>query len=139
MSNVRRHPIDSEAHEEKTPCLRIELLEHVAADRSPGSLAISYPYGGCSKSIVVFFDRVRALAGRTDYEPALLGYVLAHEITHVLQRVDRHSSAGVMKAQWDADDRAAIFERRLRFEPIDLELLQALNGQFESRTGSHPE
>jgi hypothetical protein len=104
--------------------LRIELAEGTPDERLPGALAVSYPYRGCAKSITVFFDRVRSLARGVDRESALLAYVLVHEITHVLQGTDRHSEAGVMKAHWTADDRAAIFARRLGFLQEDVLLLR---------------
>jgi hypothetical protein len=40
----------------------------------------------------------------SDYRDALLGYVLAHEIGHVLEGLVRHSGAGVMKASWNRAD-----------------------------------
>ena len=36
----------------------------------------------------------------------LLAHVLVHEITHVLEGVDRHTGQGVMKARWTEDDLA---------------------------------
>jgi hypothetical protein len=103
--------------------LRVELADRTADERLPGALAVSYPYCACSRSITVFFDRVRSQAGRVDRESALLAYVLVHEITHVIQGIDRHSETGVMKARWNADDRAAIFERRLGFAEEDVLLI----------------
>ena len=74
-----------------------------------------------------------------------------HEITHVIQGVNRHSEAGVMKAHWNAEDRAAIYERRLGFEEWDVHLMRkglaagwcgdtaSVTGRSESRTVFHPE
>jgi hypothetical protein len=50
--------------------VRIELAEGTPDERLPGALAVSYPYGGCSRSITVFFDRVRMLARGVDRESA---------------------------------------------------------------------
>ena len=113
--------------------LRIELAEETPEERLPGALAVSYPYDGCSKGITVFFDRVRSLARgdkqealQLQYvrESALLGYVLVHEIAHVLEGMGRHSATGLMKARWDARDRAAILEGRLGFLEEDLRLIR---------------
>ncbi len=105
-------------------CLRIELAEGTPDELLPGALAVSHPYGGCSTSIIVFFDRVRSLTRGFEQESRLLAYVLVHEITHVVQGVDRHSGAGLMKAHWSAEDRQAILEGRLDFLEEDLLLIR---------------
>ena len=104
--------------------LQVDLVDETPAERLPGSLAVSYPYARCSKGITVFYDRIRSLARGTNRESALLAYVLVHEITHVIQGVNRHSDTGVMKARWSEDDRAAIFERRLGFDDWDVHLMR---------------
>jgi hypothetical protein len=131
--------------------LPIELVVGTPDERLPGVLAFSYPYARCSKSITVFYDRVQSLAPGIPRESALLGYVLVHEITHVIQGVLRHSQTGVMKARWSEKDRAAIFERRLGFEELDVQLMRqglaagwcgdaaSLTARSESGTASHPE
>ena len=131
--------------------LRIELAEHTPDELLPGALAVSYPYAGCAKGVTVFFDRIRGMARGLEHESALLAYVLVHEIAHVIQGVDRHSDAGVMKARWSAADRDAIFERRLGFLEDDVLMMQqglaggrpfhsaTLIGRSESGTAVHPE
>lgn len=105
--------------------VRILLSESTPEDLLPSALAIAYPYSGCSKSITVFVDRIRQMTqGRFREETSLLGYVLAHEIAHVLQGVDRHSDGGVMKAGWSLEDRAAIIKGRLDFLPEDIHLMR---------------
>jgi hypothetical protein len=100
--------------------LRIDFADRTPTGLFPGALAVAHPYAGCSKGITVFVDRVRAMARRPDREPALFAYVLAHEIAHVLQGVDRHSDAGVMKAHWSASDCEEIYARRLDFLEEDV-------------------
>ena len=56
--------------------------------------------------------------------PRLLAYVLAHEIAHVLQAVDRHSETGVMKASWDKGDYFSMGRGRLKFTPSDIGLIR---------------
>jgi hypothetical protein len=90
----------------------------------PTVLAVSFPYARCSKGITVFLDRIRSVAPGITRESAMLAYVLVHEITHVIQGVNRHSPAGVMKARWSDEDRAAIFERRLGFADVDVLLMR---------------
>jgi hypothetical protein len=84
-------------------------------------LAYALPYQGTY--IEVFYDRVR---GTVDEEtrPHLLAHVLAHEITHILQGVARHSETGVMKAHWTSDDYRWMCSHHLEFAPEDVELIQ---------------
>ncbi len=109
--------------------LHIHMSESTPDELLPGALAVAYPYGGCTRSIAVFRDRIRLLSVRGEREPALLAYVLIHEITHVLQGIDRHSDAGIMKARWNEDDRAAIFASRLRFDEEDTFLMRKALGE----------
>jgi hypothetical protein len=130
--------------------LWIELAERTPRDLLPGALARAYPYAGCSKRITVFIDRVRDLARAPDREASLLAYVMVHEITHVLQGVERHSDEGVMKGNWSARDRSEIFARKLKFAEEDLIILrhgltvwarsqQGFNVRFEGGNASHPD
>jgi hypothetical protein len=58
--------------------------------------------------------------------PEILGNVLAHELTHALEGVARHSSEGLMKAVWSGRDYAGMVSRRpLAFAAEDLDLLRA--------------
>ena len=61
-------------------------------------LAYALPYEGTH--IVILFDRVRKM--QPNYVPAVLAHVLVHEVTHILQGIQRHSESGVMKAHWDS-------------------------------------
>lgn len=74
--------------------------------------------------IHVFYDRVSAFPDRLRM-PEYLGHVLAHEITHILQGVARHSGEGVMKARWSPDDCAEMARRPLPFARVDMELIHA--------------
>jgi hypothetical protein len=60
----------------------------------------------------------RATAG------VVLGHVLVHEITHILQGIDRHSETGVMKARWTAQDYSKMTWEPLPFTPEDIDLIQ---------------
>ena len=55
--------------------------------------------------------------------PIVLGHVLVHEITHILQGIQRHSASGVMKAYWDREDCGQMTWKPLRFEPEDVDLI----------------
>jgi hypothetical protein len=57
--------------------------------------------------------------------PNLLGNVLAHELSHAIQGVARHSSKGHMKACWKSSDYIEMFRGQLPLAPEDMELLRA--------------
>jgi hypothetical protein len=100
--------------------IRISLQTMTEPGQLPGALAYALPYE--KVHIRVFYDRVRTLSGATG-ETNLLGHVLAHEIAHILQGVVRHSETGLMKAQWNQDDRFRMCNRQMSFTRLDAELI----------------
>jgi hypothetical protein len=99
----------------------IEMTEHTPKDLLPGALAFAMPYDGTH--IRVFYDRVESTV-QSDTVPALLAHVLAHEIAHVLQGIDRHSAEGILKARWDARDYQVMQSKPLNFTEEDLNLIR---------------
>jgi hypothetical protein len=52
----------------------------------------------------VFYGRIRGLAEAQRVRPGLiLGYVIAHEIGHLLLKSTAHSRSGLMRYGWDAE------------------------------------
>lgn len=90
----------------------------------PGVLAYASPYGVAGTRIHVLCDRVLKTSSRELAGP-YLGHVMAHEITHVLEGISRHSAEGVMKAHWDLHDFYEMGFRPLRFAGEDVTLIQA--------------
>ena len=86
----------------------------------PGALALALPYEGLH--IQVFYDRVRERS-EAHRAPFVLAYVLAHEITHMLQGMERHSETGIMKAKWEAEDFHHMPRMRLAFTEEDVTLI----------------
>jgi hypothetical protein len=100
--------------------VRIQGSERVHA--SAEALAFAAPFADSGTCIHVLLDRV--LRDNTEsLAPVVLAYVLAHEITHVLERINRHSKDGIMKAHWDCTDYRRMAFEGLRFAPEDLELI----------------
>jgi hypothetical protein len=97
----------------------VNVSESTPETLEPGALAHSLPYEGVH--IQVFFDRIRAQV-RVD-PGVLMGYVLVHEITHILQGVARHSDSGIMKARWDSTEYCAINLRALFLTKEDIRLI----------------
>lgn len=101
--------------------LVVEMLPQAPPERCPGALACAKPFEGVH--IYVFSDRIRATVPDNMVSP-LLAHVLVHEITHILQGVDRHSASGVMKARWDESDFTMMKRKSLPFSPEDLALIE---------------
>ena len=58
----------------------------------------------------------------------LLGYVMAHELAHLLGL--RHSSSGILARDWDADTLEQVRHGVLIFEPSQVDdILASLSGQ----------
>lgn len=75
--------------------------------------------------IIVNYDEVLWSAGTSkQLEPMILAHVLVHEITHILQVVDRHSDRGIMKAHWTPDDYCDMRWKPLEFTTEDVELIR---------------
>jgi hypothetical protein len=86
----------------------------------PSALAYAYPFEGVH--IEVFYDRIAQ--ANPGLLPSLMAYVIVHEITHVLQRVDWHSPHGIMKAVWSTSDYTLMMRDQLRFTPVDVEMIR---------------
>ena len=116
-----------------TDALVVDMVEQSSNSECAGALACAKPYEGIH--IRVFYDRFARVVPQS-MVPALLGHVLVHEITHILQGINRHSDSGVMKARWDAHDYAQMTCRTLPFTPNDVALIErGLDGR-ESRLAS---
>jgi hypothetical protein len=98
----------------------MKLTEDTPVRYHPGAFAFSLPYEGIH--IQVFYDRVRK-AAKPPMVSCLLAHVLAHEITHVLEGIDRHSEIGVMKAHWSRDDTLQMAWKPLAFAEEDKYLI----------------
>jgi hypothetical protein len=101
--------------------IHVKLDTGVPPNRFPGALAIALPYEGVH--IQAFMDRIRESV-TPKIEPILLAHVLAHEITHILQGVSRHSESGVMKATWDQMDFEKMAWKPLTFTEEDVKLIR---------------
>jgi hypothetical protein len=99
--------------------IQISFQDRTERSELPGALAYALPYERVH--IRVFYDRVRSFG--SNGETSLLGYVLAHELGHILQGVARHSKTGVMKAAWDDEDRFNMYNQRLGFSSLDADLI----------------
>jgi hypothetical protein len=113
------HPSGAQA--EREPMIVVSIAEHAPVANTPEALASAKVYEGVH--ITVFWDRVERLS-RFAPPTFVLAHVLVHEITHILQGIDRHSESGVMKSRWTPEDYRAMAIKPLPFTPLDVELIQ---------------
>ena len=105
--------------------LAVEIVPHAPNGFSNVALAMAMPYANSGIRIAIFFDRVDPLLrGHHAPQATVLGYVLAHEIGHVLQGIARHSETGVMRARWLDNDFKQMGMGVLTFTSEDVQLMQ---------------
>ncbi len=103
--------------------LWIRIRAEASRDFRPDVLALIAPRKG-RPFIEVFYSRVAAGSYRTRLLPIVFGYVLAHEMAHVLKGEGRHSSEGIMKAKWRLQDYLEMETGRLTFTAEDAMLIR---------------
>jgi len=110
--------------ETPTGHLLLQIVPHAPANVSHVALAMAMPYADSGVRVIVFYDRVDLLlGGKFAPQGRILGYVLAHEIAHVLQGILRHSETGVMRARWTATDLRLMGIGALQFAKEDVQLI----------------
>ena len=78
-----------------------------------GALAYARPFSKGGDHIVIIADRLKAHIDRGQQHAAgVLAHVFTHEITHMLQRLNRHSDSGLMKPRWTSDDFSSMAYKR---------------------------
>ena len=97
----------------------VSLMTSTPRTFHPGALAYALPYEGVH--IQVFYDRIAQ--ADPALVPSLMAHVIVHEITHILQGIDRHSTGGIMKAAWTSSDYTQMKRGMLRFTPADVEMI----------------
>jgi len=98
--------------------IQVRMSHNPPGIRKFKTLAFAEPYAG---TIEVFPDRVQEL--NRNGGPSVLAHVLVHEITHVLEGIDRHSATGIMKDRWDDNDYFEMRRKPLRFAQKDVDLI----------------
>lgn len=107
---------------QQTRTVILDLATHTPPGDHPGSMAYAQPDEDVH--VVVLYDRIESTGGPIQLSN-ILGHVMTHEITHVLQGITRHSDTGVMKAHWDTHDFLHMAPDPLRFAPEDIDLIQS--------------
>jgi hypothetical protein len=104
----------------------VEILADASADTPPGVQARSFPYAAHGARIEVYRNRVLYLVPEGHVASgSVLGHVLAHEITHVIEGISRHSNEGLMAAHWSTEVVRQMVRAPLPLLPHDVQLIQA--------------
>lgn len=97
----------------------VNVLASTPKTFHPGALAYALPYEGVH--IEVFYDRIAG--SDPELVSSLIANVIVHEITHILQGIDRHSTGGIMKAVWNSSDYTLMKRDQFRFAAADVEMI----------------
>jgi hypothetical protein len=100
--------------------IHVSLDAGLRGENFGGILASTKPYEGTH--INIFVERLRKSTDPKTFR-YLLAHVLAHEITHILQVVSRHSEDGIMKARWSQEDQQKMAWKPLAFTERDVKLI----------------
>jgi hypothetical protein len=108
------------------------------ASVNPGALASARLLEGAGGDITIYADRILPLPTQFHILPDVVaGYVMAHELAHVMQGVARHSESGILKAQWSRENYTDMTLRKFAFTPRDVELIHL--GLRDRAAGRRPE
>jgi hypothetical protein len=106
------------------PAFGVCMVERAPDSASASALASAELLASPGAEITVYKERfLRFLADHPSFKEAAAGYVLAHELAHVMQGVPQHSESGVLKAQWSTDDFRQMVLHKLAFTTLDVELI----------------
>ena len=101
------------------PPIHVRIVSRWASADHRKALASAMVYEGVH--VTVSYERVREAI--PEAPEMSMAYVLVHEITHILQGLDRHSETGLLKARWDWTDHYSIRWGLLALSPEDVELI----------------
>ncbi|MGE5114335.1 MAG: hypothetical protein ACM3JB_26025 [Acidobacteriaceae bacterium] len=80
---------------------------------------------GIGNYVDVFYGRIRALEAERLDSATVLGYVMAHEIGHLLLGVQSHSKLGIMQPRWEPAQLRKASMGKLLFTPEQSERMQS--------------
>jgi hypothetical protein len=103
----------------------IRLAAHAPSHFRKGTLAYALPFAREGVRITAFYDRLEPiLQGHLSFAGSIFGHVLAHEIAHVLERVDSHGDTGLMRGRWNEKDFESMKFHAFGFTPEDAQFIR---------------
>jgi hypothetical protein len=114
-----RHRWLAAGQAQREQAMVINIVRAIPTHAGQNALGTARLYEG--SAITIFYQSLKWAEQRPRLAPMLFAHVLAHEIAHNLQQVDRHSKTGIMKAQWTPKDLETMTDTPLRFEPEDVQ------------------
>jgi hypothetical protein len=121
--HIRWQAGQPESHQSQ-PLIVLSLTSSTPENFPPNIFAYAQVFEGVH--IRIFVDHVVERAHRlTSLGTSLLAHVMVHEITHMLQGVNRHSQEGIMKATWTHAEIQRMVVAPLSFAPEDIRLIHA--------------
>ncbi len=116
----------------------IRWAERAPATAAADALAAARPFCSQGASITPYEDRLRQFLKRyRDTQNVVFAYVVAQELGHVMQGLERHSDAGILKAQWSYKDFYQMGSRSLAFTADDVQLIHnGLDARMSRRHSS---
>jgi hypothetical protein len=87
---------------------------------------LNHPHDGVGRTAWVLYPRVKAFSRRNWLDPnRLLGYVLAHELGHLLLGSAKHSEHGLMRGAWQSRDLHLAEQGALYFADSEAKTIRA--------------
>lgn len=118
--------VKGEACAPEEPRVSLVAIRHVPRNRNGAAMGETFFHTEREPIVQVYYDPVERFARRSHVPaPALLGYVLVHELAHALMGTLTHSDSGLMAPSWRPQDLTQIVFRKLRFENEDIRAMQA--------------
>ena len=120
-----------ETVDSRRPMLTVHIVGHAMPPFTHKTKVMGIaPLGGYMA--YAFFDRIKAFAMRRElYLSTVLGYVIAHEVGHLLLR-EGHAEYGIMRSSWSATDLIEAQRGRLGFSPVQGHRIRAQLAQMHS-------
>ncbi len=104
----------------------VEIEMKIEMDAPPelrsGALGLAHPFR-TDGLIRVFYSRIHKYQP-SELRDVLLAYILAQEITHVLEAAAVHSPTGILKEKWNREDFKQIAAAKLGFAAGDIESIR---------------
>jgi hypothetical protein len=116
----------------------LRLIDHAPYGTKPDVMGAAWINPDPQRQANVYCDRIKAYYKSWNSQDSgrVTGYVIAHELGHVLRAEGGHSADGIMRARWGQRDIVAMLQGVVRFLPADGQ--QIRGAMAERRESSLP-